>query len=166
MIEKSFHIFSVLTKDTSTRKGIICKFHWSAFCDTNYDYSFHISTLPLSEETWGERSRSCCFLCLFVFSFELVGKELRKAKRANYELQKAHFVTVMLKDDGNPSLNVSSIEECWLALHCSGGVQCNLSCHVLWSTTGCTFSGPLLAAWKCLCMNDTDSNPIEKIEVH
>ena len=39
--------------------------------------------------------------------FKLVGNQLRKALPANYETKKLHKITLLVKDDGNPSMSVS-----------------------------------------------------------
>ncbi|XP_065192577.1 cadherin-23-like [Sycon ciliatum] len=39
--------------------------------------------------------------------FKIVGNELQKAMPANYEIFKSHYITVVMKDDGTPSLNIS-----------------------------------------------------------
>lgn len=52
--------------------------------------------------------RCGCLVPVFSFRFKIVGNELQKAQAANYETQKSHSVTVVMKDDGTPSLNVSS----------------------------------------------------------
>ena len=41
--------------------------------------------------------------------FLLVGNQLQKAKSFDYEANKTHIVTIMVRDDGNPSLSVSVI---------------------------------------------------------
>ena len=47
--------------------------------------------------------------------FLLVGNQLQKAKSFDYETNETHSVTVMVRDDGNPSLSVSvKIEKRWL----------------------------------------------------
>ena len=44
--------------------------------------------------------------------FRLVGNQLQKALPANYETKNSHKITLVVEDDGNPSMSVS----CFLAL--------------------------------------------------
>ena len=48
--------------------------------------------------------------------FKLVGNQLQKALPANYETKNSHKITLLVKDDGNPSMSVSCFLVCFFVL--------------------------------------------------